>query len=124
MTRKSGDKFVPSWIENPALQVHPPSQIEQGRDRGTFIAQVVNPDRVIGVSGKSGYRIFIIDDANWHTVATQASNNAKTLIIAANDDGSHRAGGGIRAGYHNRLEACTIHLVADRSRQRLTEPVP
>jgi len=67
--------------------------------------------------------MFIIHDADRHTVATEASNNAKALIITANDHGSDFAVGWARISYHNRFEASATHFVAPHPHERLTEPV-
>src|SRR5450631_551265 len=111
MPCKRSHEFVACWIEDPALQIHAPSQIEQGGNCASFITQVFNFESVFGVSGKPGDRMFIIHDADRDAPSPEASNNAQALIVAANDHGAHHADDRVRGAAITGLRSVLSILV-------------
>jgi hypothetical protein len=88
---QSRHQFIPGRKEYPILQIEALGNIEEYFDSRDFVLEIRYTQTVSRKPGKPRNGVFVVENENWYPLSTQASNNAKTLVVATDDDGSWSA---------------------------------
>jgi len=78
--------------KEPNLQVEGTTDAQERRYSGFFLTEIIgNADAVCGVAGKARNGMLIVYHANWNAHLAETADDPKTLIIAADYNGSGRS---------------------------------
>src|SRR5271154_7161765 len=74
--------------QNPSIQLHPVPHLKQELYGLSLVAKIWRSNREGCVPRKTPDGVFIVDDAQWYAMPTQASDNAKSVKVTADDYGA------------------------------------